>query len=1191
MPDSAPAVIVRRERVVIPTYVPAAPQKNPVFLENRVYQGSSGRVYPLPVIDRIADEPVPREWDVVYLENEYVRVMILPEIGGRIHAIEDKTNGYDLIYRQRVIKPALVGLGGPWLSGGIEFNWPQHHRPATYLRVDVAIEESADGAKTVWLGDHDPMQRMKGMHGVCLNPGRAVVELRVRAYNRTMLPQTFLWWANVATQVHEGYQSFFPPDVHYVADHAKRAMSRYPLCTGRYYGVNYGARPKVGLPPTERPSQFIPPYARSTRGGAGETSIPPYAPNDLSWYANIPVPTSYMAMGSKEDFFGGYDHVRRAGIIHIANHHIAPGKKQWTWGNSDFGYAWDRNLTTPDENGVYPPYIEIMAGVFTDNQPDFSFLQPGETKTWSQYWYPIREIGPAVQANVEAAISLQSAPAADGADRAGGAGIPALNSARGGNFPNATFAVRPDHQSGTRQAGERDRFFRIGLAVTRPHAAARLMVSARGRRLIDVKVDVAPGRPHLQMARLPRRIALDEVTVAVRDGATTLLRYEPSPRAKVAVPPPATAPKPPREIDSVDQLYLTGVHLDQYRHATRHPEFYWREALRRDAGDSRCNHALGAWHLRRGEFARAERHLRAAVARLTERNPNPEHGEPFYTLGVTLRYLDRDDEAYAAFYKATWSQAWQAAGFHALAEIDCTRGDWMAALAHLEAALRVNTDNLRARNLQTIVLRRLGRAGEAEAMLKASLALDPLDWWAQFLAGQPLRCDAQTRLDLAHDQIRAGLWDDALTVLSGVTPDANSGTAPLVAYTAAWLSHRRNDAVAERRWLNRAAQASPDYCFPARLEEFVILEWAVTRNPRDGRAPYYLGNFLYDRRRHEEAISAWETAVRLDPGYSVAWRNLGIAYYNIHRQPTRARRAYECALRGNPTDARLLFERDQLWKRLKVAPARRLQELQRYPRQIAERDDLALEVGQLCQLTGRPEKTVALLASRRFQPWEGGEGQALALHVDAHLALGQAALTRGDATEARRCFAAAREVPPNLGEARHPLANASNIHFWVGAAAAAAGDHATARAEWERAATFTGDFQEMAVREYSELTYYSALAWRRLGQKERGRGLLRELLAYARQLARTDATVDYFATSLPTMLLFNDDLRFRQETTALFLQAQAELGLGRAAAAKQHLAAVLRRDPSHGAASALARELRPGGVARHPARARRTSSS
>ena len=123
-------VKVWEQDVVIPTYLPLAPDRNPMFLERRVYQGSSGRVYPLPFYDRISEQPTDRAWQAVHLENEYVRLMVLPEIGGRIHVGLDKTNGYDFFYRQNVIKPALVGLAGPWISGGIEFNWPQHHRPA-----------------------------------------------------------------------------------------------------------------------------------------------------------------------------------------------------------------------------------------------------------------------------------------------------------------------------------------------------------------------------------------------------------------------------------------------------------------------------------------------------------------------------------------------------------------------------------------------------------------------------------------------------------------------------------------------------------------------------------------------------------------------------------------------------------------------------------------------------------------------------------------------------------------------------------------------------------------------------------------------------------------------------------------------------------------------------------------------------
>ena len=380
-----------QQEVNIFTYLPEPPDLNPMFFEKRVYQGSSGRVYPLPFIDRIATEGHDHAWQALHIENKYLRLMILPEIGGRIHIGFDKINGYDFFYRQNVIKPALVGLAGPWISGGVEFNWPQHHRPATFMPMEFEIEHGADGSATIWCSDHDPMNRMKGMHGVCLYPDKAYVELKVRLYNRTPYVQTFLWWANAGVRVHERYQSFFPPDSKFVADHAKRAITTFPESDGKYYGIDYAERRRSGIPTDEQPRLFRPDGS--------------YPANDLSWYANIPVPTSYMILGSRGDFLGGYDHVARAGMVHIANHHISPGKKQWTWGNHEFGYAWERNLTESDG-----PYVELMGGVYTDNQPDFSFLTPWETKEFSQFWYPIREIGVPVAANVKAALSLETEP-------------------------------------------------------------------------------------------------------------------------------------------------------------------------------------------------------------------------------------------------------------------------------------------------------------------------------------------------------------------------------------------------------------------------------------------------------------------------------------------------------------------------------------------------------------------------------------------------------------------------------------------------------------------------------------------------------------------------------------------------------------------------------------------------------------
>jgi len=346
------AVAAWSEPVQIDTYLPAEPVNSPMFLDSRVYQGSSGRVYPLPFIDRVAEVKEPRLWKAIHIENQYVRLMILPELGGRIHVGVDKKNNYDFFYRNQVIKPALVGLAGPWISGGVEFNWPQHHRPATFLPVDVRIEANADGSITVWCSDHDPFARMKGMHGVTLHPDRSLVEVRVRLYNRTDDVQTFLWWANVACHVNDQFQSFFPLDVSLVADHAKRAVATYPRATNRYYGVDYGERADGADPSADR----------------------------LDWYKNIPVPTSYMVVDTKCDFMGGYDHAAAAGLVHVAERRVVPGKKQWTWGTEEFGTAWERNLT--DSDG---PYVELMAGAFSDNQPDFSFLNPGETKSFTHY--------------------------------------------------------------------------------------------------------------------------------------------------------------------------------------------------------------------------------------------------------------------------------------------------------------------------------------------------------------------------------------------------------------------------------------------------------------------------------------------------------------------------------------------------------------------------------------------------------------------------------------------------------------------------------------------------------------------------------------------------------------------------------------------------------------------------------------
>ena len=278
-------VQIWEEAVTIPTYEIGEPEKNPIFLDKRVYQGSSGKVYPYPTVESVSDEKTDKVYHAVFLENEYLKVMVLPELGGRIQRATDKTNGYDFVYYNHVIKPALVGLTGPWISGGIEFNWPQHHRPTTFLPVDHHMVDNPDGSRSLLIGDVDQMYGTKVLMKITLYPGKAYIEITGQLYNRTPLPQTFLWWANPAVSVNDDTQSVFPPDVHNVYDHGKRAVSRFPIATGEYYKHDY--------------SEGV----------------------DISRYRNIPVPTSYMAERSKYDFVGG------AGLLHVAGSSCLSGQE------------------------------------------------------------------------------------------------------------------------------------------------------------------------------------------------------------------------------------------------------------------------------------------------------------------------------------------------------------------------------------------------------------------------------------------------------------------------------------------------------------------------------------------------------------------------------------------------------------------------------------------------------------------------------------------------------------------------------------------------------------------------------------------------------------------------------------------------------------------------------------------------
>lgn len=1086
------------ESTKIPTYGTGAPEKNPVFFEKRVYQGSSGKVYPVPFVDKVFDTKSDVSYRTETLENEFVRLVMLPEIGGRIFEAQDKTNqDYDFFYKQEVIKPALVGLAGPWISGGVEFNWPQHHRPGTYLPTDAHVDHATDGSKTVWMSELDPMNRLKGMHGIKIKPNSSLIELKGRLYNRTAMLQTFLWWANVAVRVHDDYESFFPRDVHYVADHAVRAQSSFPIAENHYYGIPYHERP---------------------------------GRNDLRRYQNIEVPTSYMVCDTKYDFFGGYDHKEKGGFIHFANRHIAPGKKQWTWGSSPFGEAWDRELT--DIGG---PYFELMAGVYTDNQPDFTYLQPFETKTFSQYWWGYKNLGPVQNANKELAIRLEV---------------------------------------------EQGNILDLGIASSQPFESLKVILRIGEKVQKFEGVKVSPDRPWQNRsveisAGEENKISLDILNSDIKK----LLGFErievPTERNRVV----AKEPDFPESIESSSELELVAEHLEQYRHPTRYPEPYIDELIKRDDKNHKALTTRGRNLLSKGQLKEAIANLEESLSIATSYHPNPADGEVLYYLGLAEKLSGNLEKAYKHFYKATWNYAWKSASYYHLAALDNINGDIEQALDHLELSLDCNRINNKAIILKALILDQAGRADEAKQELESLLKVDALDHWAKHVYASltdnykdfitASRNDAQTIIDLVFEYISCGFHEKALNLIelheSNEILDASvpnpSGKSVMTILIKAYVLNMLGKCDESKAAIETFENSSPDYFFPSRLDEQLLLEWVIEL-VNDKTVPAFgLGNLLFDKKRHADAIKVWETAQA--SAYATIHRNLGIAYWNHSKDETKARASFEKAISLDATDMKVQFEYDQLLKICNESIENRYARLSTLSDSIYERDDLSVEMATLLNLRGDYTAAKKLLENRTFHPWEGGEGKVLQQYSYAYLMLGHEALEANQAEEAISLYQKAIETPDEFGEKYHPLQAKAHINYFLGTAFKALGKDTEAKRHFELSAQEQGDFIDMAVSDYSEMTYYKALSTKELGEEGKSQQILQGLFDFGKKLTESKAQIDYFATSLPNLLVFDVDIQDTQTCEGYYLMSLAMTGLGEGEEAKTLCEKALAISNSH----------------------------
>jgi tetratricopeptide (TPR) repeat protein len=1015
LPDVKAQVKLQESSQVMKTYIQTPPNVMPRFYEGRNHQGVQRRIYPYPFDDGLTTQTEEVDYPMILLENEYIQLKIAPEQGGRIYAAYDKTNGYNWFYENHVVKPSLIGMVGNWRSGSLAWGYPHHHGPTTVENMDYEIEEHDDGSRTVWINNTERLQRVNVLIGYTIYPNSSIVEMTINPRNRTALENSFLFWTNPAVHCDSAYQVIFPPSVQYVTFHGKRDMTAWPIADSRFNNYNF-----TGM--------------------------------DISWWMNTHVPSSFFSWDPREDYFAGYDHNLQAGTAWIGNHYVSPGMKYWADGNNANGLKTNEGLTDNDGR-----YIELMAGFYTDNQPDYSWLEPYETKFGKMLWFPIRELGGLKYANRNGALNYEIK----------GSGI------------------------------------EVRLNTTSPHKTAKFVLKGKDKEIKTENISISPAEPRKINIKLPTGILETDLDMALYDtDGQLILGYIPQehvylkqdkPEALAAFPQPA-------EIKSVEELYLTGLRINQF-HSTMDPMPYYREALNRDPDNADVNTQLGILAIKDHNWEHAEKYLRTAVTRIKRNYTRPKNCEALYYLGIVLQELGKTNEAYDWLYQSTWGYAWHTAAYYQLAEIDCRRGNYEIALDHVNRSLSTNTDNIRALNLKGLILRKLGADTEAQAWFETVLEKTKINYMAMrelvsmnMAKGNKTKADAdlkklsgwmrddiQAYLEFSTEYMSAGAYKEAKEVLNRIETKGN--TYPLLYYYLGYLNEIQGDADQALTYYKKANTMPSDYCFPFRSEEVVILNHAMAMDADDAKVPYYLGNLYYEH-QPRKAIELWEKSAKTDPAFYIVHRNLGLAYNEIDKDYAKALTSMKKAAEVYSDDARLLFEIDGLNELNKISPQDKYEFLMENYATATKRGETLLRLITRAVECGKYDDALKMLETNSISETEGSRDIQNA-YLNSYMLRAFAEINKKEYNNAMEDIDAALAYPIGLyGRGRY-----AQLYYLAGLVHESNGDNTKAQESYEKAMlveTERGDGREF--------DYYKGLALIKTNKPEEAKNLFQRML-------------------------------------------------------------------------------------------------
>lgn len=967
--------------ISLPTYGLKSENRNPVFRS----QYGVAHIYPYTKQDHIDFNVKEKQYTALLLENRYLKVTVIPDLGGRVYSVFDKISKREVFYKNSVIKFSPLAIRGAFFSGGIEFSFPVAHAPTTCDPVNWEIQKNDDGSASVSIGGIEHISRLRWTITLTLYPDRSAISQDVNLKNPNSVPGRYHYWTNASLDANEGTEFIYP--FHRARSYEYAGSSSWPFS-------------RIDLIQND---PILP----------GMEGVPMWPANNMQepinfrWQKNMLAQVSIFGRNIEWDYFGAWQHSVNHGYAHVAKFKDVSGMKLWSWGNKPVGVV---NQTALTDDGS--EYAETQCGAM-ETQLDFDFLPPYSSRSWREWWLPLRDIGGLTCASELVGVRI---------------------------------VMKQDEQSD-----------KINLVIAACPAIqidkGSIKVQIPGKVLYENTISLSPEHPWTDQFVVDASIMGNTpITLLIFDNdGTELINYV-NDRDAISI-----------DKDDFEDKSDPKTAQDYFLRAVDHENFDNRElakldyitALKIDDHHKDTHFHYGVMLLRSAQFDLAENHLKQAQTH--------GHAEAPYFRGIVALYEDRVSDAEAHFRKAFEISSLRAASAIGLGKIALRTKNWQQAIEYFGQAKEFNNDQTVPTTLQVIALRCSGNFAEAENKLHQVLTSDPLnhialyelskEHYSQSLEmriklAQLLGDDFQYSIDLACFFIDLDLFDDAIEILESawaIEPYS------ICAYLIAYLYERIDKNKEYSHWLKAAQSASPDFGFPSRLEEVTALTALLNRDKQDNNLKFFLGNFLYAHERYDEAVTLWIEALQSLSSNDVLQRNLGLAFWERHNDYPKAIHYFEKALKINPDNQDIYLLLDDLYKIVQNSDKREAL-LEKIDTISDMREDIRKHRILMMVELGYYEKALDILTNETFLPLEMDQSFH-DLYVSALMMRANNCIKSGLIEDAIKDYQLMLQYPENLGVGMPTKSTQARIYYLIGIAYEKIGKYRQALESWHIAAS------------------------------------------------------------------------------------------------------------------------------------------